>query len=45
MITSRDSIFQKEMESLFNKFVLGMYLYLLFVDGKEVDTKRMILTK
>jgi len=23
----------------------GMYLYTLIVDGKEVDTKRMILTK
>jgi len=23
----------------------GMYLYALIVDGKEVDTKRMILTK
>jgi hypothetical protein len=23
----------------------GMYLYSLIVDGKEVDTKRMILTK
>jgi len=23
----------------------GMYLYSLIVDGREVDTKRMILTK
>jgi hypothetical protein len=23
----------------------GMYLYALIVDGREVDTKRMILTK
>jgi hypothetical protein len=23
----------------------GMYLYSLIIDGKEVDTKRMILTK
>jgi len=23
----------------------GMYLYMLIVDGKEVDTKRMILTQ
>jgi hypothetical protein len=23
----------------------GMYLYALVIDGKEVDTKRMILTK
>ncbi len=25
--------------------VAGIYLYALIVDGKEVDTKRMILTK
>jgi hypothetical protein len=28
-----------------NSFQPGMYLYALVVDGKEVDTKRMILTK
>lgn len=28
-----------------NSFVPGMYLYALVIDGKEVDTKRMILTK
>jgi len=28
-----------------NSFVPGMYLYSLVIDGKEVDTKRMILTK
>jgi hypothetical protein len=28
-----------------NSFEPGMYLYALVVDGKEVDTKRMILTK
>ena len=28
-----------------NSFEPGMYLYALVIDGKEVDTKRMILTK
>lgn len=28
-----------------NSFVPGMYLYSLVIDGKEIDTKRMILTK
>jgi hypothetical protein len=28
-----------------NSFVPGMYLYALVIDGREVDTKRMILTK
>lgn len=28
-----------------NSFQAGMYLYALVIDGKEVDTKRMILTK
>lgn len=28
-----------------NEFSAGMYLYALIVDGKVVDTKRMILTK
>ncbi|HEY3370417.1 MAG TPA: tail fiber domain-containing protein [Prolixibacteraceae bacterium] len=28
-----------------NSFDAGMYLYALVIDGKEVDTKRMILTK
>jgi hypothetical protein len=28
-----------------NSLEPGMYLYALVVDGKEVDTKRMILTK
>lgn len=28
-----------------NSFQPGMYLYALVIDGKEVDTKRMILTK
>jgi len=28
-----------------NEFNPGMYLYSLVVDGKEIDTKRMILTK
>jgi hypothetical protein len=28
-----------------SEFVAGMYLYSLVADGKEVDTKRMILTK
>lgn len=28
-----------------NSFEPGMYLYTLIIDGKEVDTKRMILTK
>jgi hypothetical protein len=28
-----------------NGFEPGMYLYVLVIDGKEVDTKRMILTK
>ena len=28
-----------------SSFVPGMYLYSLVIDGKEVDTKRMILTK
>ncbi|GHT76010.1 hypothetical protein FACS189413_14670 [Bacteroidia bacterium] len=28
-----------------SEFAAGMYLYSLVVDGKEVDTKRMILTK
>ncbi|HET6560201.1 MAG TPA: tail fiber domain-containing protein [Prolixibacteraceae bacterium] len=28
-----------------NSFDPGMYLYALVIDGKEVDTKRMILTK
>lgn len=28
-----------------NSFQAGMYLYSLIVDGKEIDTKRMILTK
>ena len=28
-----------------SSFVPGMYLYALVIDGKEVDTKRMILTK
>jgi len=28
-----------------NSFVPGMYLYALVIDDKEVDTKRMILTK
>ena len=28
-----------------SELTAGMYLYALIVDGKEVDTKRMILTK
>lgn len=28
-----------------NSFQAGMYLYALVIDGKDVDTKRMILTK
>jgi len=28
-----------------NSLQPGMYLYALVIDGKEVDTKRMILTK
>lgn len=28
-----------------NEFIPGMYLYTLVADGKEVDTKRMILTE
>lgn len=28
-----------------NSFVPGMYLYALVIDSKEIDTKRMILTK
>jgi hypothetical protein len=28
-----------------SEFQAGMYLYSLIADGKEVDTKRMILTK
>ncbi|MBN2635082.1 MAG: hypothetical protein JXR61_02345 [Prolixibacteraceae bacterium] len=28
-----------------NSFVPGIYLYTLVIDGREVDTKRMILTK
>ena len=28
-----------------SELAAGMYLYALIVDGKEVDTKRMILTK
>jgi hypothetical protein len=28
-----------------NSYEPGMYLYALVIDGKEVDTKRMILTK
>jgi hypothetical protein len=28
-----------------NKFKPGMYLYSLIIDGREIDTKRMILTK
>lgn len=28
-----------------NEFAPGMYLYSLIVDGKEVDTKKMIITK
>jgi hypothetical protein len=28
-----------------NELSAGMYLYALIVDGKVVDTKRMILTK
>jgi hypothetical protein len=28
-----------------NSFEPGMYLYVLVIDGKEVDTKRMILTR
>lgn len=28
-----------------NEFAPGMYLYTLIVDGKEVDTKKMIITK
>lgn len=28
-----------------NSLAAGMYLYSLVIDGKEVDTKRMILTK
>jgi hypothetical protein len=28
-----------------NSLEPGMYLYSLVIDGKEVDTKRMILTK
>ena len=28
-----------------NSFKPGMYLYALVVDGKEVDIKRMIITK
>jgi hypothetical protein len=28
-----------------NSFEPGMYLYALVIDGNEVDTKRMILTK
>ena len=28
-----------------NSFSPGMYLYSLVIDGKEIDTKRMILTK
>ena len=28
-----------------NSLEPGMYLYALVIDGKEVDTKRMILTK
>jgi hypothetical protein len=28
-----------------SELTAGMYLYSLIVDGKEVDTKRMILTK
>jgi hypothetical protein len=28
-----------------SEFPAGMYLYALLADGKEVDVKRMILTK
>jgi len=28
-----------------NDLTPGMYLYSLFVDGNEIDTKRMILTQ
>jgi hypothetical protein len=28
-----------------NEFKAGMYLYSLITDGKETDTKRMILTQ
>ena len=28
-----------------NRFKPGMYLYSLIVDGREIDTKRIILTK
>ena len=27
------------------EFIAGMYMYTLLADGKEVDTKRMILTE
>lgn len=27
-----------------NQYKAGMYMYSLIIDGKEIDTKRMILT-
>ncbi|MCC7332615.1 MAG: T9SS type A sorting domain-containing protein [Flavobacteriales bacterium] len=36
---------KNEIKILGSKYKPGMYIYSLLVNGKEVDTKRMILTK
>jgi len=39
------NFYEGEIQIIGNEFNPGMYYYCLIVDGKEIDTKKMILTK